>query len=115
MGYAHQEDRILETKVETLGLYEIVSQLDSCKKRPEVSQSTGTPSHCPRDSRVQGRIDTNPHRFRFDLVDCFLGDGFPPQLEEHGFAPTYLVITVSSIITGFPPQLEEQGSLLRSS
>jgi len=49
------------------------------------------------------------------LVDCFLGDGFPPQLEEQGSLLTYLVITVSSIITGFPPQLEEQVSLLRSS
>ena len=100
-------------KSRLLAFMKLCHNLTAVKR--EASQSTGTPSHCPRDSRVQGRIDTNPHRFRIDLVDCFLGDGFPPQLEEHGFAPTYLVITVSSIITGFPPQLEEQVSLLRSS
>jgi hypothetical protein len=105
MGYAHQEDRILETKVETRGLYEIVSQLDSCKKRGiPVNVTLGYKGESTR-IRIGSEL----------TVDCFLGDGFPPQLEEHGFAPTYLVITVSSIITGFPPQLEEQGSLLRSS
>ena len=69
-------------------------------------------------TRVQGRIDTNPHRFRFDgrvPSRLFFRGRVPAQLEEQGSLLTYLVITVSSIITGFPPQLEEQVSLLRSS